>query len=59
MNRCRESTFIMVPDQLADFRDDLVYRFVRFATIDFSLEPMPEPLDRIILRAVRRKRLEF
>ena len=50
---------MIVPDQLADFRDDLVYRFVRFATIDFALEPMPEPLDRIILRAVRRKRVEF
>jgi hypothetical protein len=50
---------MIVPDQLADFRDDLVYRFVRLATIDFSLEPMPDPLDRIILRALRRKRLEF
>jgi hypothetical protein len=48
-----------MPDQLADFHNDLVHGFVRFATIDFSLEPKPEPLDRIVLRAVRRKRLEF
>jgi hypothetical protein len=48
-----------MPDHFADFRDDLVHGFVRFATIDFSLEPKPEPLDRIVLRALRRKWLEF
>ena len=48
-----------MPDQLADFRDDLVHGFVRFATIDFSLEPKPKPLDRIVLGAVKRKWLEF
>jgi hypothetical protein len=47
-----------VPDQLADFCNDLVHGFVRFAAIDFPLEPMPESLDRMVLGAVRRKRLE-
>ena len=48
-----------MPDQLADFGNDFVHGFVRFAAKDFPLEPMPESLDRIVLGAVRRKRLEF
>ena len=47
------------PNQLTDFRDDLVHRLVRFAAIHFSLEPMPEPLNRIVLRAVRDEMLKF
>jgi len=47
------------PNQLTDFRDDLVHRLVRFAAIHFSLEPMPEPLNRIVRRALRGEMLKF
>lgn len=49
---------MIVPDQLADFRDDFVHGFVRVAPRDFAREPLPEPFERIVLRAVRGKRLE-
>ena len=38
-------------------RDDLIYRLVGFVAIDLSLEPMPEPLDRIIFWTIRSEML--
>ena len=48
-----------MPDELADCRDDLIHRVVRFVTIHFALEPMPEPLNRIVLGAIWCEVLKF
>lgn len=48
-----------MPNQLADFRHEFVHRLVRFAAIDFPLKPMPESLNRIVLRAIRRQMFQF
>ena len=44
-----------MPDELTDSRDDLIHSLVRFATVDFSLEPLPEPFDGIVLWTVWRQ----
>ena len=59
MDRRRQPPLIVMPDELTDLPEHVLNRVEGGRPIDLGFEPLPEALDRIVLRGIRLQVLQF
>ena len=59
MDRRRQPPLIVMPDELTDLPEHVLNRVEGCRPIDLGFEPLPEALDRIVLRGIRLQVLQF
>ena len=59
VDRRRQPPLIVMPDELTDLPEHVLNRVEGGRPVDLGFEPLPEALDRIVLRGIRLQVLQF